>query len=38
MDSIIKENFNFRQDTAGELCSAFLLNWLVRPCRAEEVS
>lgn len=34
MDSIIKENFNFQQNTAGELCCAFLLNWPVRPCRA----
>lgn len=38
MDSIIKENFSFRKNSAGELCSAFLLNWPVRPCRAEKVS
>lgn len=37
MDSIIKENFNFQQNTAGELCCAFLLSWPVRPCRAGEV-
>ncbi|KAJ8792420.1 hypothetical protein J1605_019639 [Eschrichtius robustus] len=35
MDSVIKETFNFQQNTAAEICSekaAFLLNPLVRPC------
>ena len=41
MDSVIKETFNFQQNTAAEICSekaAFLLNRLVRPCGVGKVS